>query len=62
MPLYEGVSKKIISKNISELISGPVSSKRDKGIHTMMKKHGMDYDTAKNKMAIAIAMNKAHKK
>ena len=61
MPILPGVSKKIISKNISELTSGPVSSKRDKGIHTMMKRTGMDYDTAKNKMAVAIAMNKAKK-
>lgn len=63
MPLLEGVSKKIISKNISELTSGPASNKRKKGIKTMMKKHpGMDYQTAKNRMAVAIAMDKAGKR
>lgn len=62
MPLQPGITKKIISKNISELTSGPAGKPRDKAIHTMMKKHpGMDYGMAKNRQAIAIAMNKAHK-
>jgi hypothetical protein len=60
MPLYSGVSKKIISKNISELTSGPAGTARSKAIHTMMKK-GMSYDQAKNRQAVAIAMSKAGK-
>ena len=61
MPLYSGVSKKVISKNISELTSGPASPTRNKAIHTMMKK-GMSYEQAKNRQAVAIAMSKAKKK
>jgi len=61
MPLQPGITKKIISKNIAELTSGPASSRREKAIHTLMKRRHIDYDTAKNKMAVAIAFSKAGK-
>jgi len=61
MPLLKGASKKIISKNISELTSGPVGATRQKAIRTMMKKRGISYETAKNRQAIAIAFSHARK-
>lgn len=61
MPLQKGTSKKIISKNISELTSSRPGEARQKGIHTMMRKRGMSYEQAKNRMAVAIAMSKAGK-
>jgi len=61
MPLYKGVSKKIISKNISELTTSKPGAAREKAIHTMMKKRGISYETAKNRQAIAIAFSHARK-
>ena len=61
MPILKGKSKKIIASNIKELSTSAPGGAREKGIHTMMKTHGMDYATAKNKMAIAIAFSKAGK-
>lgn len=58
MPLLKGVSKKIISKNISELNTSRPSEKRDKAIHTYAKNHNMDYGDAKRKMSVIIALNK----
>lgn len=60
--LLQGVSKKIISKNISELVNSNPGNNRKKAIQTMMKRSGVDYQTAKNKQAVAIAMSKAHHK
>ena len=59
MPLLTGKSKKVISKNIGELISSKPGKTRAKGIKTYMENHNCDYATAKRKMAIAAAMNKA---
>ena len=59
MPLQPGITKKIISKNISELTSGPASAKRRKAIKTLAKRRGISYKKAKVKQAIAIAVSKA---
>jgi hypothetical protein len=62
MPLLKGKSKKTISANIDELMRSTPGSAREKGIHTMMKKHkGMTYNQAKQKMAIAISYSKSKK-
>ena len=61
MPLIKGSGKKIIGKNIAELQRSSPGLARKKGIYTYMKNHGVDYETAKTKMSIAIAMAKAGK-
>jgi len=57
MPLIKGVSKKVVRKNIEELVSSKPSKTREKAIRTYMKSHNVDYETAKTKIAVAIAMN-----
>ena len=61
MPLLKGKSKKVISSNIKELVGSKPGSVRELGIQSYMKNHNVDYETAKTKMAIAIAMSKAKK-
>ena len=61
MPLYSGTSKKVVSKNISELQSSMPSAKRGKAIRTYMKNHNCGYDEAKRKLSVVIALNKAGK-
>lgn len=45
-------------------MTGPVGAIRKKGIQTMMKNRGMNEGEARQRMAVAIAMEKAgkHKK
>lgn len=57
MPLIKGNSKKIQQKNIAELISSKPGAAREKAIQTYMKNHKVNYNTAKTKIAVAIAMN-----
>lgn len=61
MPIKKGKSKKVISSNIDELMTGPVGKAREKGIRTMMMRNGMTYEEARQKMAVAIAYSKAKK-
>ena len=61
MPLIKGKSKKVISKNISELMTSKPSSARAKGINTLAKRQGITPKQAKQKQAIAIAYSKARK-
>ena len=63
MPLHKGKSKKVVGENIHELMHGEMSAARAKGVHTMMKK-GMTEQQARQRMAVAISMEKAgkHKK
>ena len=50
-------SKKAIASNIKELMSTQPSKGRKKAIETYMKRHNCNYDTAKRKIAVAIAFN-----
>lgn len=61
MPLKKGKSKKIISSNIKELMTGEMGSARRKGMESMMKERGMSMEEAKHKQSIAIAYSKAGK-
>ncbi len=61
MPLFKGKSKKIIGKNIKELMKGKMGMDRKKAMKTMMKKSGMTMSEARRKQAVAIAYNKAGK-
>lgn len=61
MPLIKGGSQKTISKNIHELQSSAPGSAREKAIHTYMRKHGVDYKTAKTIVSSAIAYSHAGK-
>jgi len=58
MPLSKGKSPKTISKNIKELMNSKPGKSRAKGIKTMVRK-GMSPKKAKQKQAVAIAMNMA---
>lgn len=60
MPLKTG--KKNIGANIKELMSTKPSASRKKAIATYAKKHGVSSETAKYKMAQAIAMSQSRKK
>jgi hypothetical protein len=62
MPLKKGRSKKVISKNIEELVSKKPSKGRSKAISTLAKKQGISRKKAKQKQAIAIALSSAGKK
>lgn len=55
MPLVKG--KKAVSANIKELVSSEPKEARHKAILTYAKNHGVDYKTAKVKMAVIIALN-----
>jgi hypothetical protein len=56
-----GASKKIVSKNISELVKSKPGKTRAKGIATLAKRRGITKRVAQQKQAIAIALNKAGK-
>ena len=62
MPLKAGKSKKVISKNIKELMTTKPSPAREKAIHTLMKKRGITYKTAKQILAKAAALSKSRQK
>lgn len=61
MSLTKGKSKKVIKKNIDELISSKPSKKRAKGIATLAKRRGISKKKAKVIQAVAISYNKAKK-
>jgi hypothetical protein len=61
MPLKKGKSKKVVSENISELMTSKPGKTRAKGIATSAKKRGISKKKAKQEQAIAIAMSKAGK-
>ena len=61
MPLKKGKTKKVISSNISELVTSKPGKTRAKGIKTLAKKRGITPKQAKQKQAIAIALSKAGK-
>ena len=61
MPLKKGRSKKVVSSNISELMTSKPGKARAKGIKTLAKKTGMSSRKAKQKQAVAIALSKAGK-
>ena len=58
MPLQEWASKKVISKNIEELVKSKPSPSRAKAIKTYMKNHNVSHGEAKHKLAVAAALNK----
>lgn len=57
MPLSKSTSHEAFKKNIAELIRTKASAPRAKGIKTLAKKEGVSKETAKRKMAAAIAYN-----
>ena len=61
MPILEGMSKKIVSKNISELVKTKPGKVRAKAIATIAKKTGVSKKTAQRKQAIAIALSNKKK-
>jgi hypothetical protein len=60
MPLKPGRSKKIISKNIGEMVKNP-SAKTRKAARTLAKRRGISVKSALSKIASAAAYNKAGK-
>lgn len=60
MPLKTGKSQKTITTNIKELMKKPGKT-RSKGISTLSKKLGVSREEAKQRQAVAIALNKAGK-
>tara|TARA_R100000030_G_C3207066_1_gene112356 strand:+ start:76 stop:282 length:207 start_codon:yes stop_codon:yes gene_type:complete len=61
MPLKKGTSQKTISANISELNKAKASKSRQKAINTLASKKGISKKKAKQRLSIAIALNKAGK-
>jgi hypothetical protein len=61
MPLQKGSSKKVIGKNIGELVKSKPSSARAKGIRTLAHNRGISEEKAKQIQAQAIAFSKAGK-
>ena len=61
MPLIKGSSKRVIGKNIKELVSSKPSRGRAKGIATLAKRRGIPFGKAKQIQAQAIAYSKAGK-
>lgn len=60
MPLKKGKSKKIISKNIKEMIENP-SAKTNKAASTLAKRRGISKKEALIKIASAAAFSMARK-
>ena len=60
MPLKKGKSQKTISTNIKELMKKPGKA-RSKGVSTLAKKLGISREKAKQRQAVAIALNAAGK-
>lgn len=61
MPLAKGTSKKVIAKNVKELVKSKPSKTRAKAVATIAKKQGVTKKVAKVKQAVAIAYAKAGK-
>lgn len=62
MPLKKGTSQKTISANISELNKAKTSKSRQKAINTLASKKGISKKKAKQRLSIAIALQKAGKR
>tara|TARA_R100000995_G_scaffold84798_2_gene64903 strand:+ start:3354 stop:3560 length:207 start_codon:yes stop_codon:yes gene_type:complete len=62
MPLKKGTSRKTISANISELNKAKTSKSRQKAINTLASKKGISKKKAKQRLSIAIALQKAGKR
>lgn len=62
MPLKKGSSQKTISANISELNKSKVSKGRQKAINTLASKKGISKKKAKQRLSVAIALQKAGKR
>jgi hypothetical protein len=61
MPIKPGKSKKVVSENISELMTSKPSKTRQKGIDTLAKKRGISKRKAQQIQAVAIAKSSARK-
>ena len=62
MPLKKGTSQKTISANISELNKAKSSKSRHKAINTLDSKKGISKKKAKQRLSVAIALQKAGKR
>ena len=62
MPLKKGTSQKTISANISELNKAKTSKSRQKAINTLASKKGISKKKAKQRLSVAIALQKAGKR
>ena len=62
MPLKKGTSQKTISANISELNKAKPSKGRQKAINTLASKKGISKKKAKQRLSVAIALQKAGKR
>ena len=62
MPLKKGTSKRTISANISELTRAKASKSRQKAINTLASKKGISKKKAKQRLSVAIALQKAGKR
>lgn len=61
MPLKKGGSDKVVSENIRELLTKKPSKTRSKAIRTIAKKSDISYKKARQKQAIAIALQSREK-
>ena len=62
MPLKKGTSQRTISANISELNKAKPSKSRQKAINTLASKKGISKKKAKQRLSVAIALQKAGKR